>query len=126
MTYLAGGDAAGDEAALDRLADGHDRLHASRGIADTPDPGHRKAHAAVEDEQRAAAHEAGEEGQRSRTTFMGVSDLDAMAPDDARQPPRRARVPRPRHRHGDGLDAAGAAASGPPATGVRCQRHGLT
>src|SRR5207245_2080922 len=83
---LAGGDAAGDEAALDRLADGHDRLHASRGIADTPDPGHRKAHAAVEDEQRAAAHGAGEEGQGSRTTFMGVSDLDAMAPDDARQP----------------------------------------
>src|SRR5207244_3553419 len=85
---LLGGHTARDEAALDRLADGHDRVHAPGRVADAPDARHRKAHAAVENEQRAPAHEPGQQRQRARAALVGVDDVDAAAADHPRQPPR--------------------------------------
>ena len=116
-------DAAGDEAALDRVTHGHDRLDAAGRIADAPQTRHRKADTAVEHEPRAATHQSRQQRQRARAPLVGVRDLDAAARDHARQTPRRAGVPRASHRHRHVLDAERAAALGPHVARRRGKGH---
>jgi len=109
----AGPAAGGDEPALDRLAHGDDRVHPPARVAQAPDAGDGERHAAVQDEARAPAQHAGQDGERARAALVGVRHLDVVAPDHARQLPGRAQVERAMHRDRHVLDAGGPAAIRP-------------
>src|SRR5205085_9950831 len=80
-------------------------------------PADPEADAAVEDEQRARAHETGQQRERAGAPLVRVDDLHALLADDPGQPPRRARVPLPPHGNRHVREAGVTAARGPRLAG---------
>ncbi len=118
---LRGGHSRRDEPALDGLADRDDRGHPRRGVAEAVPAVERKAHAAIEDEDRDPDREAGQEGQRPRAPLLAVHDLDLVLADEPGQRPRGAEVDAVPHRHRRVLDVGGGARPAPVL--VRARRH---
>src|SRR5262249_27987999 len=112
--HLLGGHAGGYQAVLDGAADGDDSVHTATRVADAAEAADLEADAAVEDEERAGAHEAREQCKCARAALVGVHDLDALGADETGQPPGRARAPLPAHGNGDVREPGATTARGPP------------
>ena len=86
---LVAGHAGGDEAPLDRLADGDDGGDAPVRVAEAVPAVEREADAAVQDEHGDLDEEAGDQRERPRPALLAVDDVDALARGSAARASRR-------------------------------------
>ena len=84
-------DAGRDETPLDRFAYRDNRGDSTSGVTEAIEPGERKAHAAVQDQDRDLHEQAGQQRERSGLSLLGVDENERSD---------RAKVDLRRHRHG--------------------------
>ena len=120
---LVRGHVGGDQAALDRLADGHDGGDAPVGIAETVPAVEGKADPAVEDEHGKLHEEAGEQGERARLALLAVDDVESARADQSGQRDGRGQVHLAAHRDGRVRDARRGALLGPDRARPRAHHH---
>ena len=114
-------DAGRDETPLDRFAYRDNRGDSTSGVTEAIEPGERKAHAAVQDQDRDLHEQAGQQRERSRLSLLGVDDLDAQA-EVAGGPLQQVRLLRPGVVRDHDLDAVVAGLGDVPEAGA----HGQT